>query len=236
MDLHFLGCGAAFQPAMGNTAAYWAEGERLLLLDCGETVFGRLLRTGALRGVKEVYVAVSHLHSDHCGSLGSLALYCRYVLGAPLKLLVPDREGYIDSLRSLMTLYGVSSQDYALIRSRALPGFAAFTDLRYVPTEHAPGMECFSFVLETPEGGVFYSADTCTTEQLKAFISAHDHIHRIYMETTLDENPHGVHLSLSKLAAVLPPPLRGITYLMHLNSADCRAAGEKLGFKTVCVE
>ena len=36
--LRFLGRGAAFNPALGNTSAYVREGERLLLLDCGESV------------------------------------------------------------------------------------------------------------------------------------------------------------------------------------------------------
>ena len=106
--LTFLGRGAAFHPGQGNTAAYLREGDRMLLLDCGETVFARLMKTGALNGLREIYIAVSHLHSDHCGSLGSLVLYCRSVLNARTAVLIPPgEEAYAASLRSLLSIFGV---------------------------------------------------------------------------------------------------------------------------------
>ena len=230
MDLHFLGCGAAFNPDLGNTAAYWAEGDQLLLLDCGETVFSRLLSRGALQKKKQVYAAVSHLHSDHCGSLGSLALYCKFVLDAQFTLLVPDDAAYVQALRALMGMYGVGPEDYALRPHGALD-FSAIFSRRYVPTSHAPGMPCFSFVLETPEGGVFYSADTNTAAQLLDFLQSHGRVHRIYMEAALEDAPDSVHLSLKRLTEALPPALYPVTRLMHLNGDACRAAGEALGLR-----
>ena len=221
---------------MGNTAAYWAEGDRLLLLDCGETVFTRLLQCGVLQGKKHVYAAISHLHSDHCGSLGSLAFYCKFALGIRLVLLTPESESYVRSLTSLLALYGADTRIYSLMPAETDLGLIGISSLQYVPTMHAPGMECFSFVLETPEGGIFYSADTRTEIPLLDFLDTHDCVHRIYMETTLREVPDGVHLPLSRLAAVLPKELRPVTYLMHLPGPDCRAAGEALGLQTVPVE
>lgn len=43
MLLHFLGRGAAFYTAEGNTSAYLKENSRTLLIDCGEQVFGKIL-------------------------------------------------------------------------------------------------------------------------------------------------------------------------------------------------
>lgn len=88
-SLRFLGRGAAFNVTEGNTAACVKNGGELLLLDCGETVFYQLMKQHLLDGVKRLTVAVSHLHSDHCGSLGSLGHYCRYALGIRMTLLVP---------------------------------------------------------------------------------------------------------------------------------------------------
>ena len=90
MELHFLGRGAAFYVEAGNTSAYLREGSRLLLLDCGESVFADLLRRGVLSGVTDITVALSHLHSDHCGSLGSLCHYCFYMLHIIPKLVLPE--------------------------------------------------------------------------------------------------------------------------------------------------
>ena len=44
MKLHFLGRGAAFNPLEKSTSAYVKEGDRLFLLDCGESVFAELIR------------------------------------------------------------------------------------------------------------------------------------------------------------------------------------------------
>ena len=94
MELHFLGRGAAFYTQAGNTAAYLREDGRLLLLDCGESVFAELLRRNVLSGVSSVTIALSHLHSDHCGSLGSLCHYCYYMLHLIPQIVLPADGDY----------------------------------------------------------------------------------------------------------------------------------------------
>ena len=108
MELTFLGRGAAFNPAEKNTSAYVREGEKLLLLDCGESVFAELMRRNVFDGVKEMWIAVSHMHSDHCGSLGSLTLYCAEILGFKARILLPaGDERFEKELRQLIRLFGV---------------------------------------------------------------------------------------------------------------------------------
>ena len=43
MNLLFLGRGAAFNPKEGNTSAYFLENNQLFLIDCGESVFERII-------------------------------------------------------------------------------------------------------------------------------------------------------------------------------------------------
>ena len=235
--LRFLGRGAAFNPAMGNTSAYIREGGRLLLLDCGEAVFERLIARQVLDGIKEVYFAVSHLHSDHCGSLGTTVLYCRERLGAEVYMLLPAKEeAYTASVRTLLSLFGVAEEDYRVMDPSEMPAFDAFTGFSYARTIHSPGMTCFSFVLETPQGGVFYSADSHTTDALEAFLRTHEQVAMIYMEMTDRDIPGGVHMSLSRLQAVLPPELVAKTRLMHLGSESCIRTAQEAGFQVVCVE
>ena len=103
MELKFLGRGAAFNPLEWNTCAYVREGSKLLLLDCGETVFGELIRRRTLDGIREVWIAVSHMHSDHCGSLGSLTLYCAEILNFNARILLPQGdERYESEMRQLL--------------------------------------------------------------------------------------------------------------------------------------
>ena len=78
MDLQFLGIGAAFNPAFGNTSACFQKDGTLYLLDCGSTVFGALLERKAMQGAKRIVVLITHLHADHVGSLGTLISYCNF--------------------------------------------------------------------------------------------------------------------------------------------------------------
>ncbi len=235
--LHFLGCGAAFNPSLGSTAAYVREGDRLLLLDCGESVFERLLRGHVLDGVRELNIALSHLHSDHCGSLGSTVLYARFSLHAEVRLLMPPgEETYAASVRTLLGFYGVPEDAWRMMVPAGLKPFQAVRSLRYVRTDHDPRMICFSFELETPAGGIFYSADTRTTAQMEAFIASHSRIAAIYMEMAETDTPGSIHLPLARLQAALPKELRGKTFLMHLASSRCEDLAREAGFSVVRAE
>ena len=144
MELHFLGHGAAFYVEAGNTSAYLREGSRLLLLDCGESVFADLLRRGALSGVTDITIALSHLHSDHCGSLGSLCHYCFYMLHIIPKLVLPEDAAYRADVATLLRLFGVQESSFTPVADGGALGFSSFRSFRYVPTRHSDGMRCFS--------------------------------------------------------------------------------------------
>ena len=236
MKLCFLGRGSAFCDRMGNTSAYLREGGRMLLLDCGESVFHALMTRSALDGVTELYVAVSHTHSDHCGSLGTLLQYCIYGLHIPLTVVVPEDGAYIASLRQLLLLFGAKEDQIHFLPARELSGFSSFSSMRIVPTEHVPGMQAFSFVFETPAGGVFYSADTKTPAQLQDFIASHPDFEAAYMDSAETTYPGTVHYSVGELAEMIPPELRSRVFIMHMNSAACLTKGQALGFSPVSVD
>ena len=80
--LKFLGIGSCFNFDMGNTSAYYIDNKEktMLLFDCGETVFSELGKKGLLSDLEKATVIITHLHSDHVGSLPSLIFYFHYVL------------------------------------------------------------------------------------------------------------------------------------------------------------
>ena len=231
MELQLLGRGSAFYPALGNTAAYVREGQRLLLLDCGETVFGELLRRGLLTKGTQITALISHTHSDHCGSLGTLAQYCYYMLGCPLRVAVPScNPAYARQLAGLVRTYGMLEDQTAQVTDRDVTGFEAFRSVRYVPTIHAPEMPAFSFVFETTDDGLFYSADTCDAAPLKAFIASHPGFEAAYVDTAESDFPGCVHLSVRQLCEAVPPALRSRVHMMHVNSERCVELGREAGF------
>ena len=236
MELKFLGRGAAFNPLEGNTCAYVREGEKLLLLDCGETVFGELIRRKTLDGIREVWIAVSHMHSDHCGSLGSLTLYCAEILNFNARILLPQGdERYESEMRQLLKLFGVPERMVDYMPETADMGFKSFSGFRFCQTRHAPALDCYSFSFETPEGGVYFTADTAVADGIKAFIEAHPGFEHVYTES-INAEKHPVHLPLHVLAELIPPEQRNRVSIMHLNGVGCDKAAMALGFGVVRCE
>ena len=92
MKLHFLGRGAAFYPAFGNTNAYFTEDNDLFFLDFGESAFEKAVRLLDLKSYRNIYVLLTHLHADHAGSLASLCSYTHLVLGLTIRISSPARS------------------------------------------------------------------------------------------------------------------------------------------------
>jgi len=243
MDLKFIGRGAAFNTKEGNTNAYFIEGDRLFLIDCGEMAFSKLQALGVLAGVKEVYVVVSHTHCDHAGSLGSLGLYCQFILRTKLKIIVPTVKNpedvpYIESLRTLMTIFGNTENAYEFVNEEEVDGvFEAFSSVRYELTKHDHMITGYSFTFETPEGGVFYSADTSVTDNLMNFLNTHDVIDKVYMEATDLDVPDDIHLNIDRMIEALAPAmtdeLRSKIYMMHLRGDSVIDRIHEAGFGIV---
>lgn len=234
MNLNFIGRGAAFYTQEGNTSAYFIENDCLFLIDCGETVFSKLMEKNILTSIKQVYVLISHTHCDHCGSLGSLGFYCQYMLHLKLKIIVPHHHQYLQNLQTLMSLYGNTDDAYVFLFEEEVDSlFQTFSTVRYELTQHDDGIPCFSFVFETPDGAVFYSADTRTTENISCFIANHQQIQRIYMEVTDLKIPNDIHLNIDILKQAIPSSLRSQVFLMHIRSDQCIVMAKEAGFQIV---
>lgn len=70
--LKFIGTGSAFNTELGTTSAYIKNEDILLLIDCGETTFARIMELKLLEDVKKAYIMITHMHSDHIAGLAAL--------------------------------------------------------------------------------------------------------------------------------------------------------------------
>lgn len=103
MELNFLGRESAFNPKEGNNSAYFIENKELFLIDCGEDVFGRIIKLNLFDGIDTVNLMLTHTHSDHIGSLGSLVMYSFYVLHKYVNIIIPDKAKYLVNIENILT-------------------------------------------------------------------------------------------------------------------------------------
>ena len=101
--LFFLGIGSGYHKSEGNTSAYIKNNETLLLIDCGETVFKKVLEKDLVNDVKAIYVLITHMHSDHIGSLGGFVGFCYWKYKIKTMICFNDKE----KIKSYLELLGL---------------------------------------------------------------------------------------------------------------------------------
>ena len=222
MELKFLGRGAAFYPAFGNTNAFFAQGEDLFFLDFGEAAFEKAVRLLDLKSYRHIYVLLTHLHADHAGSLASLCSYTHLVLGLTIYVVHP-----VDTVVQLLRLEGIGNDLYHYLP--ALPPDCPVS-AQFVPVQHASDMQCFGYVLRTGDDSLYFSGDAARLpEQVKEQFLAGE-IKRIYHDTASHESQ--AHCWYRRLEDDIPPQRRGDVFCMHLDG-DYADQLRQLGFQVV---
>lgn len=240
MELKFLGRGGAFFTEEGNTAAYFIEDKTLFFIDCGETVFSKIIQLDLLKRnhIEKVYCFVTHMHGDHVGSLSSLIYYCHYIdINNPIafRLVCPDilKDELFPMLKSqgCIDFFNFNSPD-------SLSGkFRSFDRVRFIQTTHQQNIPAFCIEFETSNGKIFYSGDTNNLELIQSYVDQGMAIERMYVEATTLDYPGNAHLPLRKLDKIIPKEFRNKVYLMHFNNSECIAKAQELGFQVVkCVK
>ena len=232
MELKFLGKGAAFYPVLGNTSAYFIYDKNLFLIDCGESVFKKVYEKDLFSEIDNIYVFITHTHSDHIGSLSSLILYCSHKIDIKTKIVIPKENKYLDSIKNILDSMGVDKSDYEFVNDVDLDNkFDVFDNIRYVETTHCDDMTSYSIIFEKDNGIIYYSGDTNELDTVKSIINGDKNIIKIYIETCSERLDS--HIYYEDLLEVIPKNLRDRVYCMHLDTLDLVDKLEENGFRIV---
>ena len=234
MELTFLGRGAAFNSQEGNNSAYFTENNQLFLIDCGESIFERLIKNNILENIETINLLITHTHSDHIGSIGSLVLYIYYTLHKSINIIIPQNAKYILNLENILNAFGCTKEMYNYINETMYDNkYHTFERLRYIETSHCKELDSYGIIFQTNNGIVYYSGDTNETNIIKALITSGEIIDKIYIDTTNTNYPGNVHLYIGDLLKVIPQELKNRVYCMHLNNDDCISEALEIGFNVV---
>ncbi|MDD4795861.1 MAG: MBL fold metallo-hydrolase [Bacilli bacterium] len=218
--LKFLGVGGAFTKENGNTSAYYyVDSKSILLIDVGESIFNEVLNRNLLDNIENICILITHFHSDHIGSLGSLLFYCDY-LNLSTKIVFPN----VEIMKTIINLFGLDSSIFNIIQPKDVKEFKV-RELRQVHDQ----MEAYGYLLKLDGKTVYYSGDTkiIPTEILE-HLNAIDYV---YQDVRDSDYPH--HLSVSELEQLIPFQYRDKINCMHYPDNTNLNKIKKLGFKYV---
>lgn len=210
LELHFLGTGAAFYPELGNTAAFFLHGDTLYLIDCGSFVFHKLYQLSEYKEARHITVLITHMHTDHIGSLGDLIAYSWFKKGIRVKVFYPDER-----LNVYLKLCGIDREiyEYTAWWPEELP-----LGIKARRVYHDPSMGCFGYEIGDGEETIYYSGDSglVDSEMLDGLRSGK--FTHLYLDTANYAPAESGHGNFNALKMVAAPSLRGRITCIHL---DC---------------
>ena len=235
MELKFIGRGAAFNPKEGSNSAFFVDNNRLFLIDCGESVFCQLFEHKFLDKFSEINILITHTHSDHIGSLGSLILYVYYRLQKKANIIVPANGKQIkDSIKNIAYAFGCDDNMFELVDDYNYDNkYMEFSSVRLLKTVHQKEMDCYGILFNTKDGVVYYSGDTNELTNVEKLLQNDEKIDKLYMEVTTANYLGNCHLYIGFLNDLIPQKLKHKVYCMHLTSDDCIQKAKEFGFNVV---
>jgi ribonuclease BN (tRNA processing enzyme) len=230
----FISNGSAFSKN-GNNSAYYKDGDTMLLIDCGESVFQDLLKKDLLSGVKNLLVLITHSHSDHCGSLSGLVWYCEYILK-----IVPEISAS-KAVFDILDLMGNHENSYSRNIVEHMDGVycGPFHVIPFI-TFHQEGMDCFGYMVHIEIGedlfSFYYSGDTKTLYPDIPTLLQKQELDAVYCDVTDYDGADNVHMNIDKLASIIPQEFRDKVHLMHFADNFNKQKAVDLGFKLTNAE
>lgn len=209
MELNFLGIGAAYNPMMKNTSAYFIVNETLILFDCGETVFEELYRRDIFKSVDRFLVAITHFHSDHIGSLGSLISYCSCRIKKEIIVCYPQKD-----ICDLLEKIGVSNSMYQYCSDFEEDNLS----LNALSVQHDPMIDCYGYLVAHKNLNFFYGGDSIEVPKPIMRLLQCGKIDKVYQDTTYKNKQENTgHGSLESLLEQVHEPLRHKIVCMHFD-------------------
>lgn len=166
MHIKFIGTGGAFDHELGNSSALVALDGNHILIDCGYSIYPRLVEKGVIDSID--YLLITHLHDDHAGSLATTILHRMHMGHRPGKMtiLYPD-QAYKEQVCAYLSFSLVDPKDYVrFLPIQEVSGIGAIDTTNL----HKSGMQSFAYYFYNEAEIMLYSGDIGRPEVLFQFL------------------------------------------------------------------
>jgi ribonuclease BN (tRNA processing enzyme) len=229
--LTFIGTGSAFSKENLSNSAYYLKEDKLVLFDCGETIFHEIRKLNLINEkIKKIDIIITHLHSDHSGSLGSLILYCNKMQLQEINVIFPIK----DMIYALLNLFGVPKNIY----NTKIPDEISDYYLQSFEQVHGcvskdgfiERMPSYGYHFINDNDNLFYSGDTTIIQENILQMFKEKKIYYLYQDITTSNNKS--HLPLNELEKIIDKKYRHRIMCMHLEDDANINQIKELGFNT----
>lgn len=234
--LQMMGGGNAFTDFL-NTQAYFKVDDTINFIDCGERNAHKTIDViNSFDNIKKYNFIITHLHSDHIGSIGTVLSYLALnEESREIHIYTKDIDTYIildTSLRFQLSAFPKINYQVHLISYKK---FKLNKDIsfRFIPTKHVKSIKSYGILIEDNSQtymNTYFSGDSNSIPKgilkrledntIQAYYQDIDIKLSLHYQTYLDmygKDYDFPHMALRVLRETLPQSYKGIVHPMHFN-------------------
>lgn len=229
--LTFIGSGSSFSKENINNSAYYLKEDKLVLFDCGETIFHKIKNLNLINeNIKKIDIIMTHFHSDHSGSLGNLVLYCNKMNLQEINIIFPIKE----MIYALLDLFGVPQNLYNTKTPNEVKDYylKEYEQIHGCYNEHGiiQRIPSYGYHFINDNDNLFYSGDTTIINEIILQMFKQKKIYYLYQDVSTTNNKS--HLQLDELETLVERKYRNRVMCMHLEDETDLMRIKDLGFNT----
>ena len=219
--LNFIGIGGATNVELGGNCCYLKDGSNLLIIDMCESATEKLLKEGAFKNIKNIYVVITHTHFDHVAGLGVFVWYCNFNLNIRPKIIYSNFK-YKYHIKKILKLTGVSKKYVEFIKDSSFKMNNLKLSMQL--TTHTSKLQCFGIMFQDKQGKYYYTGDTNDIDYITKLCEDKT-VKKIYTEVSTKS--HDSHIAYDALVNLKKEKL----VLMHFDTIELYNKAKKDGFE-----